>query len=79
MTSDRADCCIMISLAHRRTGRGSVGLNAVALGGIGDPAAARPVRPVDLPVPQAEHEYVLHPDGRPPAQQHRGRDPLDGN
>ena len=31
ITSDRADWTIIVSLAHRRTGRVSVGLNAVAL------------------------------------------------
>jgi hypothetical protein len=31
ITSDRVDWIIMVSLAHRRTGRVSVGLNAVAL------------------------------------------------
>jgi hypothetical protein len=31
ITSDRVDWTIMVSLAHRRTGRVSVGLNAVAL------------------------------------------------
>ena len=31
MTSDRADWTIMVSLAHRRTGRASVGPKAVAL------------------------------------------------
>jgi hypothetical protein len=31
ITSDRVDWTIMVSLAHRWTGRVSVGLNAVAL------------------------------------------------
>ena len=31
MTSDKVDWTIMVSLAHRLTGRVSVGLNAVAL------------------------------------------------
>jgi hypothetical protein len=48
ITNDRADWTSMVSLAHRRTGRVSVGLKAVAfsgkakLGGIGDPAARSP-------------------------------------
>ena len=41
-TSDRVDWTIMVSLAHRRTGRVSVGLKAVALEGGGHSWMSRP-------------------------------------
>ena len=105
MASDSADWIIMVSLAHRQTGkgvggaeRGGVGVGRVQVVRIGRPPprrrqlgggvlgkgearrdrrAGRPLggpAAVELPVPQAEHDHVLDPDGRAPAQQRRRGD-----
>ena len=68
MTSDRADWISMVS-----SGKAKLGRNRRASGPLRWPA------PVDLPVPQAEPDHVLDPDGGAPAEQHGRGHALGGD